>query len=87
VEAIRDGKGSISDTVKRWKESLGKVRDSFDYKPMLAAASGWSDRIVRLIAIFILQTIVLPIAFLCAAWRIARFFVISPSVITPPQPR
>lgn len=43
------------------------------YDAMLNAASGWTAKMVRLMALFILQTMVLPITFLAAAWWTIRW--------------
>ena len=56
--------------IERWwkgRPDLTKV-----YDDIAKAAAGWSESIVKLIALFILQTVVLPLVFLWLAWRLAR---------------
>ncbi|MEJ8826680.1 hypothetical protein WKW80_32490 [Variovorax humicola] len=68
-------KGSIWDILRGWKDILDNVKEGFDYRGILDEAKDLSARIVNLIAIFVLQTIVLPFAFLWMAWRSARMLV------------
>ncbi len=57
------------DRMRNWLKGLPDVKAGYD--AILKAASGWSERMVRLIAIFMVQTVVLPLAFLWLAWRLA----------------
>jgi hypothetical protein len=46
---------------------------------LLPIAALAAERIVKLIALFVLQTVVLPLAFLFLAWRLARAAIREPS--------
>ena len=69
--------GGVAERLRNWWQGLS----NFDaaYERILAAASSWTQMIVRLMAVFILQTIVLPVAFLWGAWRLVRFGVMASS--------
>lgn len=53
--------------LQRWKPKLPDIKGS--YAALLAAASEWPRTMVKLIALFVLQTIVLPLFFL---WLVMR---------------
>lgn len=53
--------------LQRWKPKLPDLKGS--YATILAAASEWPRTMVKLIALFVLQTIVLPLVFL---WLVVR---------------
>ncbi len=64
------GEGLV-ERIRNWWKGLPDVKAGYD--AILAAASDWTDKMVRLMALFILQTIVLPIAFLVAiGWMVRR---------------
>lgn len=65
-----------SDRFARWWKSLPNPKAVYDH--ILKSASDWAERIVKLIALFVLQTIVLPLVFLFAAWRLARAAIREP---------
>ena len=60
--------------LRRWLPGLSDVKAEVKarYDALQHAAEAWSERMVRLIAIFLVQTVVLPIGFLWLAWRLAR---------------
>jgi hypothetical protein len=64
------------DRVERWLPKLPNLKATYDQ--ILKSASDWAERIVKLIALFVLQTIVLPLMFLFAAWRLARAAIREP---------
>jgi hypothetical protein len=76
-------KGSFFEVLRKGKESLASLRATF--KAVTRAAGEWADKIVRLIAIFMIQTVLLPIVFLWVLWRMTRIFVVGalPSVEVP----
>ena len=53
--------------LQRWKLKLPDLKGS--YAAILAAASEWPRTMIKLIALFVLQTVVLPLAFL---WLVVR---------------
>ncbi|MDP9604904.1 UNVERIFIED_ORG: hypothetical protein J2W38_004705 [Variovorax paradoxus] len=63
--------------IERWLPKLPDLKATYDQ--ILKSASDWAERIVRLIALFVLQTVVLPLAFLFIAWRLARAAVREPA--------
>ncbi|MET3496446.1 hypothetical protein [Variovorax boronicumulans] len=63
--------------IERWLPKLPNLKATYDQ--ILQSASDWAERIVKLIALFVLQTIVLPLAFLFIAWRLARAAVRGPA--------
>ncbi|MEJ8845154.1 hypothetical protein [Variovorax rhizosphaerae] len=75
VSELPQAKGGIWDILDRWKKVLENVKEGLDYKAILNEAKDLSAKIVSLIAIFVLQTIVLPVAFLWMLWRSARVLV------------
>lgn len=67
---------SLLDQIKRFPRLLIDLKTSYDR--ILNSASDWAAKIVRLIALFVLQTVVLPIAFMWFAWRLAKAVVRVP---------
>ena len=70
------GEGGVLDRLRALQGKFEEIQAG--YKRLLEQAGQWSDRIVRLIAIFVLQTVLLPLLFLWAAWRLARALVMAP---------
>lgn len=68
------------DGIERWLPKLPNLKATYDQ--ILKSASDWAERIVKLIALFVLQTIVLPLVFLFGAWRLARAAIREPVVRT-----
>ena len=68
---------SFLDQIKRFPRLLPDLKASYDR--ILGSASDWAAKIVRLIALFVLQTVVLPIGFMWIAWRLARAVVRTPA--------
>ena len=62
---------------QRWLPKLPNLKATYDQ--IIRSASDWAERIVKLIALFALQTVVLPIALLWMAWRVARALVREPA--------
>lgn len=56
-----------------WWKGLPSMKAGYD--AILQMASDWTDKIVRLLSLFILQTVVLPIGFLWVTWRLAGWAV------------
>lgn len=56
--------------IRQWVPDLSDLRAG--YEAIHKAAADWSRTIVNLISLFILQTVLLPMAFLWLAWRLAR---------------
>lgn len=69
-----DGSGNLLDLLKRWvdqgKVTLEQARGSIDR--MQALATQAIDHLLRLLAVFVLQTLVLPLLFLWGLWRAFR---------------
>lgn len=63
------GPGKWLEWIRSWQKSL---------EGMLQSAKDWATQIVRLMAVFVLQTAVLPLAFLWLFWRLARGLVALP---------
>ena len=61
--------------IERWWKSIPSLKAG--YEVIIKSASDWTAKIVRLIAIFVMQTVVLPLGFLFAAWRLARLAIHS----------
>ncbi len=74
---LTESKGGILERFKNLKNKAFELRESYRY--LGEAAKLWTDRIVDLIAIFVVQTVLLPLAFLWLCWRIARM-ITSPAV-------
>lgn len=62
--------------IRQWAQGLPDLKSGYD--AILNAASDWAGKMVRLIAVFALQTVVLPIGFLWLSWRLARWAVQAP---------
>lgn len=61
---------SLGARIRQWVPDLAELRASYD--AMLKAAADWSRTIVKLIALFVLQTVLLPVVLLWLSWRLAR---------------
>lgn len=72
-----------SQRLKNWLQRWANPKAA--YEALHNAASGWADSIVNLIAIFVLQTILLPVGFLFLAWKAARFAVGAAITNGPPS--
>jgi hypothetical protein len=64
------GQEGWTDRIERWWKSTPNLK--VGYEAIIKSASDWSAKIVRLIAIFVMQTIVIPLGILFMAWRLAR---------------
>ena len=69
---------NILSRLQRWKKSLPDLKAN--YEAILATASEWSRSIIKLIALFVVQTIVLPVVLL---WLVVRM---GQTAIRTPQP-
>lgn len=63
-------KGGFFDRAKGWIPSLTNLKALYD--TVLKSGRDWSDRMVELMTLFILQTLLIPLGFLWLSWRIAR---------------
>lgn len=72
--------GGWKERIDRWLSKIPNLKATYDQ--ILKSASEWTARVVNLIALFVLQTIVLPLVFLFAAWRLARAAIREPVVRT-----
>ena len=70
-----ESKGGILERFRNLKNKASELRDS--YRGLSEAAERWTDRIVDLIAIFVVQTVLIPLAFLYLCWRLARMATAS----------
>ncbi len=76
AEPSQSTEDSLLERIKRFPRLLPDLKAGYD--GMLGAASDWAAKIVRLIALFVLQTVVVPIGFMWLAWRLARAVVRAP---------
>jgi len=67
----------FGDRLRQWAERLKSAPAAIE--AVLQSASDWARQIVKLMAVFVLQTAVLPLAFLWIFWRLARALVGGPS--------
>jgi len=75
-EAQPNAQEGWKERIERWLPKLPNLKATYDQ--IIRSASDWAERIVKLIALFALQTVVLPIALLWMAWRVARALVREP---------
>ena len=59
--------------IKAWFQRMSDVPAAID--SILKSASDWADKMIRLLALFAVQTIVLPLGFLWFFWRICRLTI------------
>lgn len=64
---------NMLERIREWAQELPDLKAG--YEAILKAASDWTAKIVSLIALFIVQTALLPLAFLWAAWRLVQVAV------------
>lgn len=60
----------LLERLKRWSERATDLRAG--YEAILQAAGEWTRTMVRLIALFVVQTVLLPLGFLWLMWRLSR---------------
>ena len=78
VEAAPPG-AATKGTLDRLKDLAERVKNTpAMIDGLLQSAKEWATQIVRLMAVFVLQTAVLPLAFLWLFWRLARGLVALP---------
>lgn len=75
--AANEASKSTVERMRAWVERLKSTPAAID--ALLQSAKEWATQIVRLMAVFVLQTAVLPLAFLWLTWRIARGLVALPA--------
>jgi len=59
--------------LKAWFQRMSDVPAAID--SILKSASDWADKMIRLVALFAVQTIVLPLGFLWLFWRICKLTI------------
>lgn len=64
------GDDGLGARIRQWMPDLDDLRHRYDM--IQKAAADWSLTIVKLISLFVLQTLLLPVAFLWLGWRLAR---------------
>jgi hypothetical protein len=69
-DEVASNEASLMARFQEWLKSLPDVKAQYD--AILEAASEWSRSIVKLIAYFVVQTILFPIAFLWLVWFLAK---------------
>ncbi|MDA7419170.1 hypothetical protein PGB34_22585 [Xenophilus arseniciresistens] len=74
--AADEASKSTVERMRAWVERLKSTPAAID--ALLQSAREWATQIVRLMAVFVLQTAVLPLAFVWLWWRIARGLVGAP---------
>lgn len=60
----------LLERLRRWSERATDLRAG--YEAILQAAGEWTRTMVRLIALLVVQTVLLPLGFLWLMWRLAR---------------
>lgn len=60
----------LLERLRRWSERATDLRAGYD--AILQAAGEWTRTMVRLIALFVVQTVLLPLGFMWLMWRLAR---------------
>lgn len=70
----------FADRLRQWADKLASAPAAIE--AVLQSATDWARQIVKLMAVFVLQTAVLPLAFLWLFWRLARALVHSASAGT-----
>lgn len=73
--------GGVLKRIKEWFERMKDLSERVD--AILKSADDWAARMVRLLALFAVQTIVLPLAFLWIFWRVCKSIVYS---LAPARP-
>lgn len=63
-------KPGFIDRAKGWVQSVSNPQAL--YEAILKSGRDWSDRMVQLMTLFVLQTLLIPLGFLWLAWRVAR---------------
>lgn len=63
----------LAERLRQWAERAKSAPAAID--AVLQSAADWARQIVKLMAVFVLQTAVLPLAFLWIFWRFARALV------------
>jgi hypothetical protein len=67
----------FAERLRQWAERAKSAPAAIE--TVLQSAADWARQIVKLMAVFVLQTAVLPLAFLWIFWRFARALVGGPS--------
>lgn len=64
---------SLVARIKAWFQRMSDAPAAID--SILKSASDWADKMIRLLALFAVQTIVLPLGFLWLFWRLCRLTI------------
>jgi hypothetical protein len=71
---VSESKGGLFERFRNLKSKVSEFRES--YRALGEAAKQWTDRIIDLIAIFVVQTVLIPLAFLWLCLRLANMITI-----------
>lgn len=69
-------KETMRERFERWWSGLPDLKAG--YQLLLDSASGWADKIVDLMVVFLVQTLIVPVGMLWLTWRAARLATASP---------
>jgi hypothetical protein len=62
----------------RYREQIKKMTEALDkFRSLGDKAEKWADQIVNLIAIFVIQTVLIPLVFVWLCWHLARSITTS----------
>jgi hypothetical protein len=67
---------TMRERFERWWNGLPDLKAG--YQLLLDSASGWADKIVDLMVVFLVQTLIVPVGMLWLTWRAARLATASP---------
>jgi len=67
---------TMRERFERWWSGLPDLKAG--YQLLLDSASGWADKIVDLMVVFLVQTLIVPVGMLWLTWRAARLATASP---------
>ena len=73
----------FTDRLRQWADRVKSAPAAIE--AVLQSATDWARQIVKLMAVFVLQTAVLPLAFLWIFWRLARALVGAPALAPAPD--
>lgn len=67
---------TMRERFERWWNGLPDLKAG--YQLLLDSASGWADKIVDLMVVFLVQTLIVPVGMLWLTWRAARLATAPP---------
>lgn len=73
----------FTDRLRQWADRVKSAPAAIE--AVLQSATDWARQIVKLMAVFVVQTAVLPLAFLWIFWRLARALVGAPALAPSPD--